>query len=362
MYIHNLLNMDNLNKMISEGFISVRKHSILPYSIYNYTHAASYDNMWNQETLICRGLIVDNTSGKIISRPMPKFFNWEQDEPKGKIPVGENFEAFTKMDGSLGIMYFAYDMEFAVATRGSFDSDQAIEATKILREKYGSWLKDRYEMFEGKTVLFEIIYPENRIVVDYNGMRDVVMLTIIDNETGKDSILDIQYPWPVVKRYDGIKDLKKIKELNSDNEEGFVILFESGYRCKVKFDEYMRLHRVLTGVNDKDIWESLSLGNDPEKEYAEKVPDEFYSWMKETKKKLIERFNDIQWELEKKKMDLMSQNFNSRKDVALWIQANVESEYRGMVFNYLDRKDYKNQIWKMIKPVGPFTSFKVDEE
>lgn len=358
MKIENILNLDNLNKMIDAGYISARKHPVLDLVIYNYTHACQYDNVWNNETLNCRGLIV-HKNGDVIARPFPKFFNMEQ--VQDQIP-NESFEAFEKLDGSLGVMYLDHDGQFSLATRGSFESEQAIEGTKILREKYGEWLRDRYEMTENRTFLFEIIYPENRIVVDYKGLRDVVMLTIIDNKTGKDTFLNIKYPWKVAKRYDGVKDLKHIKSLNSENEEGFVILFESGFRCKVKFDEYMRLHRVLTGINEKDIWESLSLGKDPVAEYADKVPDEFYEWMKKTKEKLVLQFEEIRFQVVKYRMDILAIDFKSRKDLALWIQANVPENYRGMVFNFVDGKEYQSKIWGLFRPVGPFHSFKVDEE
>ncbi|MDX2149564.1 MAG: hypothetical protein SFV54_02440, partial [Bryobacteraceae bacterium] len=33
--------------------------------------------------------------------------------------------------------------------------------------------------------MFEILYPEHRIVVDYGGLEDRVLLDVIDNETGR---------------------------------------------------------------------------------------------------------------------------------------------------------------------------------
>jgi RNA ligase len=46
------------------------------------------------------------------------------------------------MDGSLGILYWIKDKPF-VATRGSFESDQAVKATKILHERYQDAALDR---------------------------------------------------------------------------------------------------------------------------------------------------------------------------------------------------------------------------
>lgn len=41
-----------------------------------------------------------------------------------------------------------------------------------LTDRYSAWTPPT-----GHTVLFEIIYPENRIVVDYGEMEDLVLLT-----------------------------------------------------------------------------------------------------------------------------------------------------------------------------------------
>jgi RNA ligase len=61
--------------------------------------------------------------------------------------------------------------------------------------------------------------------------------------------------------------------------EGFVIRFESGFRVKLKFTEYVRLHKILTNFTSRDIWESLREKRKIE-EILDNVPDEFYQWVK----------------------------------------------------------------------------------
>ena len=39
-----------------------------------------------------------------------------------------------------------------------------------------------------------------------------------------------------------------IKE-SAPNSEGIVVRFDDGLRVKVKYEEYIRLHKLLTGVN-----------------------------------------------------------------------------------------------------------------
>ena len=105
-----------------------------------------------------------------------------------------------KADGSLGIIYASPDGSgYAIATRGSFASDQARHATELLRTRYGAFVPPA-----GKTVLVEIIYPANRIVVDYAGLDDLVLLGAVDIATGRTSGPEAvpTWPGPVVARFD----------------------------------------------------------------------------------------------------------------------------------------------------------------
>ena len=80
MLVENLLDIDKLNEQVAGGYISIRKHPSLPLKIYNYTSKATFEGRWNLETILCRGLIVDD-KGVIVSRCIPKFFNLGQTGP-----------------------------------------------------------------------------------------------------------------------------------------------------------------------------------------------------------------------------------------------------------------------------------------
>ena len=73
-------------------------------------------------TLACRGLIVDERDGGVVARPYRKFFNHDQpDAPP--LDVTAPVTVTDKLDGSLGILYREPSGAVAVATRGSFASD-----------------------------------------------------------------------------------------------------------------------------------------------------------------------------------------------------------------------------------------------
>ena len=319
--------------MIDEGYVNVQKHPSRDLFIYNYAPKAQYERVWNEVTLACRGLIMDSIF-KVIARPFGKFFNL--DEMENQVLPNEPFEVFEKMDGSLGILYHVDNQAF-MATRGSFTGEQAVKATEILKAKYAQILRG---CDPNRTYLFEIIYPENRIVVDYGSMEDIVLTAIIDTQTGADLPLE-NIGFPVVKRYDGIKDISILKSLEENNREGFVIKYKNGFRVKVKFEEYMRIHRIVTQVSSINIWEYLA-AEMPFDEILDRVPDEFYDWVKATSADLKAKYQAIEAQCQADFKVL-----GTRKEAALYFQT---CAYPSVLFNILDGKSYKNTIWKTLKP------------
>lgn len=342
-----------LQKLVIDGYLTCRPHPTADLVIWNYTPRCQFEHCWTDETLMCRGLITTGT-GQIVARPFKKFFNLS--EHQGDLPL-EQFTVTAKMDGSLGILYFTKDWEPHIATRGSFTSDQAIRATQVLQERYGEWIRE-FSLMSHYTYLFEIIYPSNRIVVDYGDMEDIVLLAIINTQSGVEQRLHeipIDWPWPVVKRYDGIKDLSQLQAIQEDNAEGFVIRFESGLRLKLKFAEYVRLHRLITQVNARVIWDLLR-NNQPLDEMLERVPDEFYNWVKRTRDGLTAQFNQIEREC-KATVELV-QGLPTRKEQAAII---TKSAYPGVTFALLDHKNHQEAIWKLLYPDAS-RPFKIGEE
>ncbi|RFS14650.1 T4 RnlA family RNA ligase [Emticicia sp. C21] len=327
------MNIQALHELIANDYINVQKHNHADLYIYNYSAKAQYDRVWDEWTLACRGLIM-NADYEVMARPFKKFFNWG--EVENQVIPQEPFEVYEKMDGSLGILYWINEIPY-IATRGSFNSDQAKVATEMLHTTYATSIP---LLNKNKTYLFEIIYPENRIVVDYGNTRALVLLGVIDTKTGEECPLE-QIGFEVVKLYDGINDLYQLKKLEEANREGYVIKFVSGLRLKVKFDEYQRVHQIITRVSSLNIWEHLKEGNDLT-DILDRVPDEFYDWVKMTEKHLADNFKAIEAraKTEFKVLD-------TRKENALYYQT---CSYPAVLFKMMEDKPYDQIIWKMLRP------------
>ncbi len=341
-----MFNPNLLNKMLEEGYLRTQKHPNHDLWIYNYTATAQYEGIWNEVTLQCRGLIL-NDAYQVVARPFPKFFNLGERE--NQIIPNEPFEVYEKMDGSLGILYWIENEPF-IATRGSFTSAQSQIANQILKTRYHHLITD---LDKRKTYLFEIIYPENRIVVNYGNWKDLVLLAIIDNQTGDDCPLD-DIGFPMVTKYDGIKDIEDLKALEVENKEGFVVKFKNGLRYKIKFEEYVRIHRIITQVSTLSIWEFLKSGQSFE-EMLERVPDEFYQWVRKTRTLMLGQFKEIE-EQAKKDFKVLG----SRKETAIYFKT---CPYPSVLFAMLDGKSYDEIIWRMLRPAfeKPFVNVEMRE-
>jgi len=341
----NKLDWDEIYSLVDQHYLIVQKHPQAELYICNYTAKAQYDAFWNDYTLICRRLIIDQ-EGYIVARPFPKFFNLG--EVKHDALPQEPFEVYEKLDGSLGILYWL-DGTPQIATRGSFVSEQALEATKILQDKYQHVLQ---KLEIGHTYLFEIIYPGNRVVIDYGTVRDIYLLAIIDTKTGQEISMP-ETGFSQVPKYDGIQDLSQIQKYAQDNKEGFVIRFQSGGRVKVKFSEYIRLHRIITGLSLLEIWEYLSEGRSLN-ELLDKVPDEVYEWVKQSVLDLQSQYKAIEDECRRVYKELPT-----RKETALYFQ---QQKYPQILFAMLTGKAYAPIIWKMLRPSGKQTFFRQEDK
>lgn len=260
--------------------------------LFDYSKSTQFNDYWNTLTLQTRGLIL-NSDGTVHSRCYPKFFNLEELEGVDFSKHGKA-KIFDKLDGSMGILYWDGNTP-KISTRGSFNSDQAIEGTKILKEKYFDiWSK----IDKTKTYIFEIIYKENRIVCDYGDLRDIVLTSIIDTKTGKTLDFSFNPGFSQVKEYE-FTDWTNVRELFSKpNQEGWVVLFESGLRIKIKQADYVILHKKLTKLSSRDLWKAFSTGISLELMLTD-MPDESWDWIKKWDSKFKTQIADRKIEISK---------------------------------------------------------------
>jgi RNA ligase len=202
----------------------------------------------------------------------------------------------------------------------------------------------------------EIIYPENRIVVDYKGVEKLVVLACFHSEKGVEGNISemVNEGWEIVKKYNGITDYKTLKEMIKDDEEGFVVRFSNGDRVKIKGSEYLRLHKIMTNVSTTTVWEIMS-NDESIDDYLKDVPDEFYK-----KIKLYENTLKYGYYQYWNQCGKMYEYFRygkygdkevepTKKEFAEYIK-DKHPVIKAIMFAMWDGKKYDNIIWKSLRP------------
>ncbi|MEM9067072.1 MAG: RNA ligase [Myxococcota bacterium] len=276
-------------------------------------------------------MIVDRRTGECVARPFDKFFNWGEGERTSSARVTSATE---KMDGSLGILYRVNGKPL-VATRGSFESEQASWATERLGRHDLSGLP------ADTTLLFEVIYPTNRIVVDYAGREELCLLAARNRHSGafyERRIVEEMgeaFGFPVVSQVamrTAAQALAALPQLSA-NSEGYVLEFADGQRFKFKGDEYKRVHRIVTGLTFSRVLDLVREGGVVEAREA--IPDEFAAEFDEWVEEIHETTRSV---VESVDRAFAAAPKSTRKDYALWCKAQVP-ELLPYMFARLDGQD-----------------------
>lgn len=326
---------------VDRKLVTCREHPKRPgVKIFNYTFECEMSRLWDPITTICRGLILDVQFQRVLSNPLPKFFHFE--EYHGEWPKDPPI-IYEKLDGSLGILYWLDDEPY-ISTRGALDSPQSIWATKWLRDNIDPKVLPR-----DKTCLLEIIFPENRVVVKYD-YSDLVLLAVRDINTGIEDLATTERLWAHFRKPKIISPcaFNTLKSFNSPNEEGFVAFYPStGQRFKIKFEQYMQLHKMISCTTTRSIWELLRDGNSEElMGLIDKFPEELATRIICEKTELEIEHSRISTQCLADYNAIYSEGID-RKTFAMMAQ---RATYPSVLFAMLDGKDVNSIIWKLIKP------------
>lgn len=346
--------IEKLKEHIQNGYVNETLHPSLPLKILCYSKGCQYEALWDEVTTRCRGMIVD-FEYNIVANVTPKFFNHGSElERLGINPPNLPYTVYEKMDGSLIHMWF-YDGKWNFSSKGSFIWENLEVAKSIFEERYHyGCLNTHY------TYCFELISPENKIVVDYKGKRDLVLLNIIDSYGKEISPHEIKmfgefFGFSLPKVYD-CEDFTKLKEeyshLKGTEHEGFVIRYSNGFRMKVKLDNYLVLHRIFSNFSPLTFWESVDLNTLKIKtEFLESLPEEFQS---QTEKIVNSLESQMLTEWDRiEKLAKSCPNFENNKERFLYLNEHFPLDKHQIVtYLYGKYNDVREMIWKKFRPTG----------
>ena len=283
---------------------------------------------------------------------------------------------------SLGILHRA-GKEWAVATRGSFAGEQAQHATALYAERYAH----AWEPLPGWTYLLEIIYPANRIVLNYGQDDDLILLGAVQISTGmpvgpQDDVC-AGWPGPRTEVYAYASLAEALAAEPRENAEGLVVRYlpggeSAGTMVKLKQADYVALHRIVTGLTGRRLWERaavhaamaadpdtsvrrlgqvlhldqadvqgiLDVGPDWLEQVRQSVPEEFLDWIAETTTAQAAEVAAILSEVE---ATVEAVKGLERREIAARIAGHP---HRGIVFAALDGKTTLMSAWAAIRPAA----------
>jgi len=358
------INFKRLDELTELGYLRKVTSPCGKLFLYNYTDHCTYEKKWDKYTLNARGTVYEVGTGKVIARAFPKFFNF------GELAVSKqrnllkqtNFDSFEKMDGSLGIVYF-YDGEWRINTRGSFTSDQAIRGKEILDSKYGG----HGRICRGNTYLVEIIYPENRIIVDYGNECKLTFLAAFSTESGEELNPDNIHPahslYLINNRapkytFNSIDEVIETQSKLGKMEEGFVVRFADGYRCKFKSAEYLKVARLLSEMTLLNFWKAM-INGEVQAEIIEEIPEEFRDECDRLKENIELSYQKVRTEVEQdylyaiKSIGGLYELSEDRKKLGIFIKEHGdEIKHPAAMFSKLLNNNADKYIMKAIRPSG----------
>ena len=315
----------------------------------------------------CRGLVIDVKNEKLVLTPFKKFFNLNEveetsmDKIKERLEKAKNIEISNKMDGSMISSGF-YNGQIVISSSTMCDPEVSgivKNSIKYIAEhiNYKKMIEENPKL----TFIFEHIFPiiDPHIVVYKK--TGLYLIGVRDKEDGREfsyseikSFAD-QYSVLMTEVYNqSFKDtLNHLSDKKANEAEGFVVNID-GYRLKVKYDDYLFVHRTIANiVSANTIIIAMNDGNIDD--LISKIPEAY----KPQALQIVDIINGYLVELEKKIFDYYIQMKDYEKKEAMrWIDQNVPKKYRVYV-----RNKYLNNEYSYLKNFnGHYKTYKELEE
>ena len=330
-----------------------------PLLLLDYSEKCTYRSAWNHWTKTARGRIYEWETGSMICCVPQKFFNWGEnfDHLPDQLPRLP-FVVEEKADGSMCAVWF-YNGKWNTSTRGSFDSEQAIIAKRMI-----DGMNIDRAVTQDTTLIFELIGPSNKIVIPYE-QDELVLLTCFnrDGDWEHESdfsdavarILGVRRP----KVYDyTLDDIIGMRDTLPVDDEGWVVRYNNNFRIKVKGTEYLKMAKLISGLSPLAVWEAMEGDGLPER-FVMDYPEEFRPELEAIHGRLVKRRHQIRDEIRRDQLlwpePVTEVLAHRRKQLGLWLKENGDRlKHPGMVFPVLlgDEKGVAKYVRETTRPTS----------
>lgn len=315
---------------VQYGYIRVAKHPTLPLSIYNYTQTTQTQGFWDEMTMACRGLVLDDDGRVVIECPR-KFFN--HIEPQAPNIDLKKAVISAKLDGYYISVKDDSEYGLIVTSRGSFDNQYVEAARKLLDgkklEKDVSYFFELCQNFPRDEGIIVAKHPIPRLVLwgerDQNGW-----------------VLDLKKKHPDWDVADVFTYDEAVEYL--DNKVEWVVAMnpETFSRVKIKTAWFLERHRLISNCTKKRVFEINKNGL---KVADLDIPDELMPQMKKWEDELISQFM-----LEAVCFEELWEKYKGYDKKSIALDEDITDYEKPLLFCKHDGKDAKivELLWKRV--------------
>ena len=300
-----------------------------------------------------RGLILEDKTWKIVCYPFKKFFNYG--EAYADEIDWETAKVTSKEDGSL-IKIYHYNGEWRVGTNSTIDAEDAVLNSPYYRNfrelfdvaanncKFGF---DRLD--PNYTYLMELCSCHNTIVVPYNEPK-LFHIGTRNNITCGEVEVDIGIEKPKQYMLSSLDDCIAMAATFDFTQEGFVVVDKNYHRVKVKSEDYVKTHRMISNnkASEEKILSLICSGE--EEEFLSYFPT--YTTIFQDIKIKRDKLKYLFYEIKKEVFSLKEKGMK-RKDFAQLVKNNDFSFLYFLMYDnsQLNFLDWENKISykKMVK-------------
>jgi len=358
---HSLWDLVKLKEHAQANSVYVIESARIPNAVMlHYMDSVQYYSTWNTFNRMCRGLILDMKNRKVLAYPFDKFFNLGQmpETSYDTLAALGGFETSEKLDGSMIIGFInPNDDKLTFTTKGSFDSEHGVYANALPFTDEQKIVLDTYARIG--TLMFELIAKPFQIVVDYKkkgyeeglyliGFRHNVSNKLVSFDVVSNIAKELNVPTFKTYSFNGLDQLIALAKDLPVLEEGFVLRFPGDLMVKVKGSAYLAAHRFISHLSDRNILEAVADGI--ASNLATLAPEEY-------KVDVLDKINHFQKRVAELEGICYTLFRNapqgvSRKEFALWVNANVPSHFRGFLFKLFDGEMVnRKQMFKVLEEI-----------
>lgn len=323
---------ERIAEEVENGYIREQISPDAPLMIFNYSTKAELEEHWNEETRMCRGLVL-GLRGNVVIPCIPKFFNHDTKFAE-KIDINDPEVIITeKNDGYMIQVKVSHKYGLVVTSRGSFTSPMTQKAKTMI---------DFNELEPEYTYICELCcnFPGDESTIVTRHKKEKLVCFAVKNES--DEELDIR-TCSLPKCFERVRVMnaaEALEYLYRTDIEG-VVLQKGNKRVKWKTEHFLQMHRLISDIRKVRVWELLKEGKDI---WDIEIPDEFMNVLKQYRSELLEEKYKIEKEVEE-----AYERTRKFSDKMVALDDATEQWLKPLVFNKRKSKSNDEVIWRIIR-------------